>query len=154
MHALGRSSEAIAWLERGLEFARATGHGLHGPSIASALAVIVDDPERKRGLIELALSQCAAGCVGHNQFRVYADGIDVAFDLPDKAMLVDFIEAAESYPSGERVPWNVFHAARGRALLEDMEHGDTATTRAFREEARGQGKALAMHHWLGRAAPT
>ncbi|MBT7648264.1 MAG: AAA family ATPase, partial [Rhodospirillaceae bacterium] len=150
MHALGRSSEAIAWLERGLEFARATGHGLHGPSIASALAVIVDDPERKRGLIELALSQCAAGCVGHNQFRVYADGIDVAFDLPDKAMLVDFIEAAESYPSGERVPWNVFHAARGRALLEDMEHGDTATTRAFREEARGQGKALAMHHWLGR----
>ena len=129
LHALGRTKEAVAVLEEGIAFARSTGFAFHGPSIVSALAVLVDDRARRRALIDDALTACLTGCVGHNQFRVYADGIDVAYGLRDVALLKQFITLTAEFPEGEQLAWSNFHAMRGRALLGRLLHGDVPEVR-------------------------
>lgn len=147
LHALGRIEEALAVQAPGLDFARATGFAFHGPAIASAAAVIESDPVRKRALMAEAEAGIVAGCVGHNQFRVYADGIDVARALGDEAMLVRFIELLDRYPEEERVGWSEFHAARGRALLALMCGDDGADAAQAVRRATTLGERLGMHFW-------
>ena len=67
------------------------------------LAVLVDDSAQRRELIETALTACSMGCVGHNQFMVYADGIDVAYGFGDVELLKRLIALATDYPEGERL---------------------------------------------------
>jgi class 3 adenylate cyclase/tetratricopeptide (TPR) repeat protein len=148
LHALGRREESIASLEAGLAFARETAFAFHGPSIAAALAVVTQERARKMELLEVAQAGIAAGCVGHNQYRVYADAVDVAFELRDTAMLRRSIDLAEAFPPGETVAWSTFHAMRGRALLRRIEEGDTAETRAALGEVKRRGDELAMRHWV------
>jgi class 3 adenylate cyclase/tetratricopeptide (TPR) repeat protein len=148
LHALGRTQEAVAVLEEGIAFARSTGFAFHGPSIVSAQAVIVDDPARRRALIDEALNACLTGCVGHNQFRVYADGIDVAYGLSDVELLQRFVALAADFPEGERLAWSNFHARRGRALLGRLLHGDVPEVREAIDIVVKLGKELSMRHWL------
>ena len=148
LHALGRTQEAVAVLEEGIAFARSTGFAFHGPSIVSALAVIVDDPARRRALIDEALNACLTGCVGHNQFRVYADGIDVAYGLSDVELLQRFVALAADFPEGERLAWSDFQAMRGRALLDRLLHGDVPEVREANDIVVKLGRELSMRHWL------
>jgi tetratricopeptide (TPR) repeat protein len=148
LHALGRTREAIATLEEGVRFAHSTGYAFHGPSTVSALAVIVDDPARRRALIDEALSACLAGCVGHNQFRVYSDGIDVAYGLGDVELLQRFTALAADFPEGERLAWSEFQAMRGRALLGRLQHVGSPEVRAADHAVLQRGRALGMLHWL------
>ena len=148
LHALGQTKEAIATLEEGIEFAHSTGYAFHGPSIVSSLAVIVEDPARRRALLDEALSACLTGCVGHNQFRVYADGIDVAYGLGDGELLQRLIALAADYPEGERLAWSEFQAMRGRALLGRLLHGDTPEVRVADDAVLRRGRELGMRHWL------
>jgi class 3 adenylate cyclase/tetratricopeptide (TPR) repeat protein len=148
LHALGRTEEAVAILEEGIAFARSTGYAFHGPSIVSALAVIVDDPARRRALIDEALNACLTGCVGHNQFKVYADGIDVAYVLGEAELLQLFITLAADFPEGERLAWSEFHAMRGRALLGRLRYGDAPEVRAADAAVQQRGHELGMRHWL------
>ncbi len=150
LHALGRTKEAVAVLEEGIAFARSTGFAFHGPSIVSALAVLVDDMARRRALIDDALAACLAGCVGHNQFKVYADGIDVAYSLRDVALLKQFITLTAEFPEGEQLVWSNFHAMRGRALLGRLLHGDVPEVREANDKVVNLGRELSMGHWIPR----
>jgi hypothetical protein len=148
LHALNRTGEAIADLEEGIEFARSTGYAFHGPSMISALAVIVDDQERQRALLEEALKACVTGCVGHNQFRIYANGIDVAYKLGDVELLQRITTLAAEFPEGERLAWSDFQGMRGRALLGRLRDGATPHVRAAEEAVLKRGRELGMMHWL------
>jgi tetratricopeptide (TPR) repeat protein len=148
LHAIGRTNEAIATLEEGIEFARSTGFAFHGPSIVSALAVLVDDSARRRDLMEKALTACSIGCVGHNQFMVYADGIDVAYGLGDVDLLKRLIALTTDYAEGESLAWSNFQALRGRALLGRLLQGDIPEVRKANDAAVKRGRELSMRHWL------
>ncbi|WP_170134961.1 adenylate/guanylate cyclase domain-containing protein [Acuticoccus kandeliae] len=143
--ALGRPEEAVRLLEAALAESERGGFAFHGPCLLSALARQVDDPARARALIERAAQACTEDCVGHNQFIVYADGIDVAARLRDAALLARFTALADSYPADERLAWSVFQAERGRALLLEME-GDAAAPAAL-AAVNAEARRLALHAW-------
>jgi tetratricopeptide (TPR) repeat protein len=147
LDALGRKEEAIHAFEEGIELGRATGFAFHGPAIASGFATTVSDPARKLELMTEAENGIAEGCVGHNQFRVYADGIDVAYALADPERLHRYVELLDAYPEGETVAWSTFHALRGRALLNVFEDEETAKTSAAFHRMSELGDELGMHFW-------
>ena len=89
----------------------------------------------------------AEGCVGHNQFRVYADGIDVAYALSQPERLRRYIALLDAYPEGETVAWCTFHAARGTALLGFLENGDAAKASIALRRASELGDELGMRFW-------
>ena len=146
--ALGRTSEAITVLEKGIELARSTGFAFHGPSITGALAAAVEDRERKIDLIDRAVASCAAGCVGHNQLHVYPFGIDVAYEIQDPAMLGHYIELVANYPKDEQLVWTEFQAMRGRVLLARLERGDTPKVQAAYQAAILRSKELSIRYWI------
>ena len=147
LHALGRKEEAIDTLKEGLGFARATGFAFHGPATASGLATSIDDPASRLELMAEAERGIAEGCVGHNQFRVYADGIDVACALAEPERLRRYVALLDAYPEGETVAWCTFHAARGTALLGFLEDGDTARAGIAFRRASELGDELGMRFW-------
>jgi tetratricopeptide (TPR) repeat protein len=152
LDALGRTNEAIGKFEEGLEFAHVTGFAFHGPAIASGFAATVRDPARRIELMAEAENGIAAGCVGHNQFRVYADGIDVAYALADPEKLRRYVGLLEGYPEGETVAWSTFHVWRGKALLNFLEDGATAKARTAFHRALEQSDELGMRFWQPIAA--
>jgi hypothetical protein len=152
LDALGRTNEAIEKFEEGLEFAHVTGFAFHGPAIASGFAATVRDPARRIELMAEAENGIAAGCVGHNQFRVYADGIDVAYALADPEKLRRYVGLLEGYPEGETVAWSTFHVWRGKALLNFLEDGATAKARTAFHRALEQSDELGMRFWQPIAA--
>ncbi|MEQ9813153.1 MAG: adenylate/guanylate cyclase domain-containing protein [Azospirillaceae bacterium] len=147
LHGLGQREAAEAAALAGVAFAKETGYAFHGPAMSSAAAVIATEPARKHALTQEALRGVADGCVGHNQFSVYADGISVAFDLGDEAMLESFIEKAEGFPGDEEVAWSGFHVLRGRALLSRLRSGGTARSEALCAAANQRAEELMLLAW-------
>ena len=105
------------------------------------------DPARRLELMTEAENGIADGCVGHNQYRVYADGIDVACALADPEKLRRYVRLLDAYPEGETVAWSTFHALRGRALLNFLEDGETARAGITFRRASELGNELGMHFW-------
>ena len=89
----------------------------------------------------------AAGCVGHNQYRVYADGIDVAVTIEDADLLQHSIALLDGFPPGETAAWCEYHAQRGRALLARLQLGDGEETRERIEYADRRCQSLRMDYW-------
>ena len=146
LQGLGRKQQALELCETGLAVSRAEGFAFYGPATASVYATIVESADRKVALMQEALDGIAAGCVGHNQLWVYPDGMDVAYSLRDKAMLQDFVEKMDAYPSGERLPWCDLHVLRGEALLSRLKSGARETTAAVRA-LNDRVEALKAYHW-------
>lgn len=147
LHALGRRQDAEAVIREALACARETGFAFHGPSLTAALATISDDPAEKSDAMANAEAAMAEGCVGHNQFWVYAMGVDVAFSLERPEMLRHYIACLETYPPNEDTTWTAFNALRGRALLCHLEPSGSTDSETIRAEAAAQGDTLAMRHW-------
>ena len=139
--------KAKAAYKQGLDVALETGFAFHGPCLASAYALSVEDRKETTELMQMAGSAIAAGCVGHNQFWVYADGIDLAVQLKDQSMLRRYIELLEAFPQGETVDWSRFHALRGRALTGYLEAPQSAETWENIQKTMLFGKELGMHFW-------
>jgi len=119
---LGRREEAVEVLRAGIASAEQSGFSFHGPSLCSALALAVSAEAEKRTLLRSAHDGIVAGCVGHNEYRVYAEGIDVGADLRDAALIRWCAEKLAAFPGSERVAAACFHARRGR-LLADIAEG-------------------------------
>jgi tetratricopeptide (TPR) repeat protein len=145
--ALGRRPEAIRALRDGIAFAVENGFAFQGPAVAGALALAVDDPAEKLACLERAEAGIAAGCVGHNQYRVYTDGIDVAYALRDAAMLRRFVGLLRRYPPDETVAWSAFHALRGEALLHQLEPDAGPQGALLLRQAEQRGRELSLHHY-------
>ena len=144
--ALGKRAEARSVLQEGLAFAASNGFAFHGPSLASALALVTDDRSRALELLDQAEAAIAKGCVGHNQYLVYVDGLDVSFRLKDRTMLQRYSDLLANFPPDEEVAWSRFHALRGRALLGRLEQPGLPGTEALLQEAQQCCLALDAHH--------
>jgi class 3 adenylate cyclase/tetratricopeptide (TPR) repeat protein len=144
---LGRREEALQRIAEGMAFAHRTGFSFSGPAVASTFAVLESDPEKRLKLLGEAEEGIAEGCVGHNQFRVYSDGIDVAFALKDAELLRRYLRLSEEYPPGEKITWSTFHAKRGRALLALLEEGLTEKPVAQLKSVQRDIEELQMWSW-------
>jgi hypothetical protein len=97
--------------------------------------------------MNVAEEAIAAGCVGHNQFRVYADGIDVAYAIGDRSMLDRFVNAMACYPKDEVVLWGKVHALRGRVLLDRLGRRDCAESELAAGQLAEQLEEYQLSHW-------
>jgi class 3 adenylate cyclase/tetratricopeptide (TPR) repeat protein len=145
--ALGRKPEAIQTLRDGIAFATENGFAFHGPSLLGALAVVSGDPAEKAACLDRAEAGLAEGSVSHNHYRVYADGVDVAYALRDPAMLRRYVDFSRRYPSDETVAWSAFHALRGEALLHQLESGASPEAALLFRQAAQRSRELSLHHY-------
>jgi tetratricopeptide (TPR) repeat protein len=131
--AQGHVADALALLDQAYALSSESGITFAGPWVLGALAVITDDPERRRWALEQGEAVLARGCVFHNYFWFYRDAIEVALKTADWAGLERSAGALERFTAAAPVPWTSFFIARGRALaaLYQGRH-DQATMRELR----------------------
>jgi tetratricopeptide (TPR) repeat protein len=116
MNAEGRRSQALELLEQALEISRETGIGFNGPRVLSRIALMTEDPERRRSVLEEGESILRSGAVGHSYFWFYRDAIEVSLRIGHWAEAERYAKALEDYTRAEPLPWCEFFIARGRAL--------------------------------------
>jgi hypothetical protein len=109
--------------------------------------LVLDDPAEKSACLERAEAGIAAGCVSHNQYRVYVDGIAVAYALRDAALLRRYVGLLRSYPPDETVAWSAFHALRGEALLHQLEPDAGPQGELLLRQTEQRGRELSLHHY-------
>jgi class 3 adenylate cyclase/tetratricopeptide (TPR) repeat protein len=130
--ARGHAAEALALLDRAYAISSESGITFAGPWVLGALAVITDDPDRRRWALEQG-EVLARGCVFHNYFWFYRDAIEVALKTADWPSLERYASALERFTAAEPVPWTSFFIARGRALAARHQgRRDQATMRELR----------------------
>jgi class 3 adenylate cyclase/tetratricopeptide (TPR) repeat protein len=103
-------------LEQALAIARKAGFGLGGPGVLGALALATPDPERRQEALEEGMATLEKGCVGHNYYWFYRDGIELGLREGDLAQVARFADAFEGYLDDEPVPYARFVIERARAL--------------------------------------
>ena len=82
----------------------------------SALALVTDDPERRKCVLEEGEAMLRSGAVSHNHFWFYRDAIEVSLDIGDWQEVGRYATALEDYTRPEPLPWCDLFIARGRAL--------------------------------------
>ncbi len=112
----GRRAKAIELLERALKICRDTGMAFTGPRVLSALALVTDEPDRRRGFLEEGEAILRSAAISHNQFWFYRDAIEVSLDIGDWQEVERYAVALEDYTRPEPLPWCDLFIARGRAL--------------------------------------
>ena len=112
----GRRAEAVERLDAALEVARATAITYSGPRLSGALALATEDPAIRQQALDEGEEILSQGCVGHNHFWFYRDGMDVALAVGDFDTVDRYAAALEEYTRSEPLPWTDFCIARGRAL--------------------------------------
>jgi tetratricopeptide (TPR) repeat protein len=112
----GRRAEAIELLEQALRISRDTGMAFTGPRSLSAMALVTENPERRRGFLEEGEAILRSGAISHNQFWFYRDAIEVSLDIGDWLEVERYAVALEDYTRPEPLPWCDLFIARGRAL--------------------------------------
>ncbi len=112
----GRRAEAIELLEQALQISRDTGMGFTGARILSAMALVTEDSDRRRGFLEEGEAILRSGAVSHNHFWFYRDAIEVSLDIGDWQEVERYATALEDYTRSEPLPWCDLFIARRRAL--------------------------------------
>ena len=113
----GERGAALELLDDAIEISRRTDIAFIGPRDLGAIAVISDDPQRRKEALAEGETVLAGGqCISHNHFWFYRFAIDSS--LADQAW-----GAAERYADGlaaftqaEPIPWADLHIQRGRLL--------------------------------------
>ena len=108
---------ALQLLDDAIEISRRTGIAFLGPRILGLMAIVSDDPlRRKDALAEGEEVLAGDHCIAHNHFWFYRDAIDSA--LADRAWdaAERYAGALDAYTENERIPWADLHIKRGRLL--------------------------------------
>jgi class 3 adenylate cyclase/tetratricopeptide (TPR) repeat protein len=102
-------------MEDAFETARETGIQFVGPWVLSSLALVSDDPERRRQALAEAEKLFQAGSVGHN-LAIYSDAIEIS--LADAAWdeVERYCTALADYTRQDPLPFTDFLIAYGRSL--------------------------------------
>ncbi len=116
LYAEGCRSEALELLDQALEISRETGLGFVGPRVLGTIALVTEDPERRRSALEEGESILRSGAVSHNHFWFYRDAMEVSLRMGDWGEVERYATALEDYTRPEPLPWCDFFIARGRAL--------------------------------------
>ena len=117
MNAEELGSEALELLEQALEIGRETGIGFNGPRVLSAIALVTEDPERRRSVLEEGESILRSGAISHNHFWYYRDAIGVSLRSGAWDEVERYAKGLQDYTRPEPLPWSDFFIARGRALV-------------------------------------
>ena len=99
-----------------LRISRDTGMAFTGPRLLSALALVTEDPERRKGFLAEGEEGLRSGAVSHNHFWFYRDAIEVSLKSGDWEEVGRYAAALEDYTRPEPLPWCDLFIARGRAL--------------------------------------
>ncbi len=112
----GRSRDAVQKLEEAIAISRETGIRYVGAAILGTLSLATDDPEKRELALREGEELLRTGCVGHNYFEFYQDGIETCLKIGDWASVDRYASALEDYTRPEPLPFIDFIIERGRAL--------------------------------------
>lgn len=124
MHQLARArfgrgdrAAALELLDEAMEISRRSGIAFIGPRILGVIAVVSDDPRRRKESLAEGEKVLAGGhCIAHNHFWFYRDAIssallDQAWDDAER-----YADALDAFTEAERIPWADLHIKRGRLM--------------------------------------
>jgi len=144
MAAQGRVEQARATLRTAYAKGHEAGLAFYGPIILGVMALVTDEPERRRELLDEAQQLLEGGCVSHNYLRFYPYGMYVAWALGDADRLERYADALEAYAAAEPLPWTELFVPWGRTLARALRgEVDAAALRALRERVAEQELSLA-----------
>jgi class 3 adenylate cyclase/tetratricopeptide (TPR) repeat protein len=112
----GDNSAAVELFTEAIAISRETGIGYCGPLIFAALARAVSDPSEREAALSEGEALMAKGCVSHNYFEFYEEGMELMLELGDWDGLERYARALEDYTKEEPLPRSDFFIARARAL--------------------------------------
>jgi len=112
----GRRAEAIEVLEQALQLSRDTGMAVTGTRVLSGMALVTEDPERRRSVLSEGEAILRSGAISHNHFWFYRDAIEVSLNIGDWESVERYAVALENYTRPEPLSCCDFFVARGRAL--------------------------------------
>ena len=147
--AQGHHAEAVALLEEAYSISCEAGITFAGPWILGALAVITDDPAERRWALQEGEKILGQGCVFHNYFWFYRDGMEASLKTHDWDGIERYAAALERFTRHEPVPWTGFFIARARALAAYYGRGERGRAtigelQRLREEAGQAGLKAAL----------
>ncbi len=108
--------------------------------IFAALARAVSDPSEREAALSEGEALMAKGCVSHNYFEFYEEGMELMLELGDWDRLERYARALEDYTKEEPLPRSDFFIARARALVAfragDRSQGLRTKIEALRDQAQ------------------
>jgi hypothetical protein len=125
-------------MEEAVSISRESGPSFTGPWALGALAMTTDDPAVRQRALSEAEQMLRDGCVSHNYFRLYRDGMDTCLKTGDWDGVERYAAALEDYTRSEPLPWADFFAARGRSLAAYGRGGRDETVMQELERVRGE----------------
>jgi class 3 adenylate cyclase/tetratricopeptide (TPR) repeat protein len=144
----GHREEATRKCRDAIAISRETGIGYCGPSILALLARATNDENERLKALSEGERLLKEGCVGHNYFEFYIDGMEGALERKDWALADRYASALEEYTRAEPLPKTDFFIARGRALAAhgrgDRNNATASVLRHLRDEATRIGLNSAL----------
>jgi tetratricopeptide (TPR) repeat protein len=154
----GRLYEARQCIEHALSIVREVGMGYFGPIVLGHAARLTADPVQRAALLAEGEAVLATGCVSHNYFWFYREAIEAALEIKAWSEVERYAQALETYAQAEPNPWSDLVVARGRALAQQGQAGNspavTDKLRQLIEQCRSAGLVIylpALQAALGEA---
>lgn len=139
LHRLGRGDEALAMLERAEPVSRQTSPRFTLARILGCIALVTDDPDRRREALAEGERQLDAGAVSQSYFTFYLDATDSCFHHAEWDRMDYYADRLAAFTRDEPLPWSDFVVARARTLAAwgrgDGEPAATGELRRLREQA-------------------
>jgi class 3 adenylate cyclase/tetratricopeptide (TPR) repeat protein len=114
--AQGNRREAAKLCRTAMKISRETGTGYCGSTILATLARATDDADERAEALSEGERLLDEGCVSHNYYEFYIEGMEGALERQDWKLVERFAEAMEAFTRIEPLPRTDFFIARGRAL--------------------------------------
>ncbi|MCZ6731347.1 MAG: AAA family ATPase [Gammaproteobacteria bacterium] len=144
----GARLEAQKLAQEAVAIMRDSGMGFLGPYVLGTLALVTDDPDRRRAALKEGQELLRSGSIAHNHLWFYRDAMEVCLQMAEWDDVGRYAEALEDYTSAEPLPWSDFFIARGRALAAYGQGERTQSTmqelRRLRDEAERAGLTVAL----------
>lgn len=113
----GDRAAAMELLDEAIEISRRTDIAFIGPRILGAIAMVSDDPQRRKDALAEGEAVLAGGhCIAHNHFWFYRYAIDSTLADENWDATDRYADALGAYTAAEPIPWADLHIKRGRLL--------------------------------------
>jgi tetratricopeptide (TPR) repeat protein len=141
----GDRAAAAELLDETIEISRRTDISFIGPRVLGAIAVVSDDPKRRKDALAEGEDVLAGGhCIAHNHFWFYREAIDSALADGDWDAAERYAGAFDAFTQAEPLPWTDLHIQRGRLLAAlGRDPGDNQARtelQALRDQASAAGQ--------------
>lgn len=117
LHATGREAEARELMAECLALRRETSEQFYLPAALAGFACQTRDATEREGALTEAESLLAKGCVSHNYYWFYRDGMESALDWREWDRALRYADALAACTAEEPAPLSDFWIARCRALV-------------------------------------